>query len=137
MKNAAGKSVVTIMVAIAIVALFLRFTIEKIIRININQNEINAQATLKLISAGLENYAHDHLGSFPADSSVLTQDNPPYLDKDYIARSPVRGYIYSCLRLEPSGYSCSAVPYKCELSGTTKYTVSTGGLFMSEKCDKE
>lgn len=125
------------MVIIAISSLTLRIAIEQIIRINIAQNESNAQTTLKLISAALENYAKDHLGAYPDKSSLLNQDNPRYLDKDYLAESPAKGYDYSCSRLESSGYSCAANPVKCNLTGKMTYTVTTGGLIVSEECIKK
>lgn len=123
-----------IMVAIAICVLVLRFGIEQLIKINIGQNESNASATLKLISAALENYALDHNGTFPVSLSLLTQDNPPYLDKDYISYEYSRGYNFSCARLNLAGYSCSATPLKCKLTGKMIYTVTTGALLISEEC---
>jgi hypothetical protein len=85
----------------------------------------------------LENYAKDHLGTFPGNLSVLTQGTPPYIDKNYIAESPIRGYYYTCSRLEPSGYSCSATPVKCNLTGRVIYTIVTEGLLLSEWCSKK
>ena len=84
-KGTGAKSFVTIMIVIAVSALLLRITVEKLIKINIAQNESNASLTLKLISAALENYAKDNQGIFPAEISVLTKTSPPYLDKDYVA----------------------------------------------------
>jgi len=137
MKNTKARSFVAIMIALAVSSLLLRIAIEKIIKINISQNESNAQTTLKLISTAIENYAQDHLGVFPVNLSVLTQNHPPYLDKDYIAQTPLKGYNYSCPRFEPSGYSCSAIPVKCQLTGKMIYTITTGGLLISEECSKK
>lgn len=136
-ENKRAKSFVAIMIFIGFTALLLRFGIEKIIKINIAQNEAIASLTLKLISAALENYANDHAEVYPVSLSGLTQTKPPYLDKDYVLNSPLRGYIYSCSRLEPSGYSCSAIPVKCNLAGRLIYTVITGGSLISEECSKK
>lgn len=135
--NKKAKSFVVIMISIAIFVLLLRVVILNIIKFNIEQNESSAQSTLKLTAIALENYAKDNQGAFPAKISVLTQSNSKYLDKDYISLSPVQGYNYSCSRLEQSGYNCSAVPVNCNLSGKMNYTVSTGNLFVSEKCGKK
>lgn len=137
MRNNKARSFVTIAIIIAISSLLLRISIEKIIKINIAQNESNAQATLKLISAALESYAKDHLGAYPTNFTLLVQDNPAYLDKDYLADSPLKGYDYNCSRLELSGYSCLASPTRCSLTGRTTYLVSTGGLIISEECSKK
>lgn len=131
-----GKNFVTLMLVIAICALFARFAVEKLININISQNESNAQANLKLISAAIENYAQDNHGSFPADISVLIKSSPAYLDRDYTAGSPIKGYIYQCSRIDVSGYNCSATPVKCKITGTKSFFVSTGGILVSENCNK-
>jgi hypothetical protein len=136
MKNNKAKSFLTIMIIIAISALALRYAIDRIIKFNISQNESNAQGTLKLLSVALENYAKDNKGSYPSDPSILTKSKPAYLDKDYITQSPSKGYNFACARLDASGYSCSASPVMCKLSGTMVYTVTTGGLFVSEECQK-
>jgi len=137
MKNIKGRSFVAIMIIVAVTSLLLRFGIEQLIKINIIQNESVAQATLKLISTALENYAKDNRAAFPSSLSLLVRSNPAYLDQDYISKSPIRGYEYSCSRLEPSGYACSAAPIKCDLSGRAIYTITTGGSLVLEECSKK
>lgn len=137
MESQRGKSFVTIMIVIAILALVLRVAIEGLIQRNMALNQSNAQSTLKLISAAIENYAKNNQGAFPADLTVLTKPSPPYLDRDYVFQSPVKGYIYSCPRLEPSGYNCYATPSKCNLTGKLTYNVTTGGIAVFEECSKK
>ena len=137
MKGNQGKSFITIIITVAVLAFVLRFIVEGIINRNMELNEAAAQDTLKLISAAIENYAKDNQGAYPADILSLTKPSPPYLDKDYIDQPPFRGYDYSCSRLEQSGYSCSAVPAKCGLTGNFNYNVTTGGIFVSEECSKK
>lgn len=134
MHSRKARSFVTIMIVIALSSLLLRVAIEKIMQFNIKQNESYAQATLKLISAALENYSRDHQGVYPSEASGLINNSPAYIDRDYLADSPIRGYEFSCQRLEASGYSCSAVPLNCRVSGLRSYSVSTSGLFISEDC---
>ena len=137
MMNKRAKSFVTIMIVTAITALVLRVVIKQIIKVTITQNESDASATIKLISASLENYAKDNRGVYPAKLSVLAENKPAYLDKDYIKISPLRGYNYDCSRLDSSGYSCSASPVSCGLTGKMIYTVITGGSLISEECSKK
>lgn len=134
MKSQRAKSFISIMLFIAVTAILLRIAIDKIIKITIAQNESHASVTLKFISAALENYAKDNGDAYPAEFSALTREKPPYLDSDYIALSPLKGYNYDCSRLEPLGYICSAAPVRCRLTGNMIYTVSTGSLFISEEC---
>jgi len=134
-KGKKGKSFVAIMVVIALLALFLRVVSEKIIKITSSQNESNAQATLKLISVALENYARDNRGIYPGSISVLVQTKPAFLDRDYVLQSPIKGYSYSCPRLNDSGYNCYARPTRCNLTGKVTFSVTTGSLLVSEECD--
>jgi len=132
-----AKSFVVIMVVIAALAVLLRIAAEQIIKVNIAQNESDAAATLKLIAAALQNYAQANKGLFPDKFEALVKTAPPYLDKDYTELPSLKGYDYICQRLEPLGYSCSAVPAKCGISGNIIYTVSSGGISLSEACDKK
>lgn len=134
--NNRGLSLIVVMISIAVVSLLLRIAIGQIIKINIAQNEADASNTMKLISAALENYAKNHKDAYPSDFSVLVETKPPYLEKDYTNFESVRGYEYSCDRLDSSGYSCSAVPVKCKLSGEKSFTIITGGIVSSEDCRK-
>jgi len=133
--NKTGRSFVVIMLSIALGALLLRVVVEQVIKITIEQNESYAQATVKLISTALENFAKDNKGLFPENITTLTQSQ--YLDKDYPSFSSIRGYVFNCSRLDQLGYSCSAVPVLCNLTGRTNYLISTGGLFIYEKCGKK
>jgi len=135
MKNNRAKSFVTIMVVIAFLAVFLRIAAEKLIDINITQNEANAEDNLKLISAALESFARDHRGAYPATLSELIKTTPPYLDEDYTQQASW-GYDYSCSRLEPAGYNCLAQPVDCKFSGRAVFSVSTGGNLTQEECSR-
>jgi hypothetical protein len=137
MFNRKAKSFVTIMIVIALSALLLRLAIHKLIIFNIEQNQLIAQGNLKLLSTALENFAKDNKGAYPAQISQLTKANPVYLENNYIMDSPLKGYEYDCQRLDPSGYNCQAAPANCRLSGKNIYTVSTGGLIITESCDKK
>lgn len=123
-----------IMVVIALSALTLRIVTEKILTVICTQNEATAQANLKAIAAALDSYARDNQGVYPKSVSLLSQSNPLYLDKDYIAESPIKGYTYNCVRLEASGYNCYAFPSRCKLTGNLAFTVTTGGILISEDC---
>lgn len=136
MKNNRAKSFVTIIVVIAFLAVFLRMAAEKLIDINIAQNESTAEENLKFVSAALESFARDHRGIYPANLSDLTKTNPPYLDKDYTQQSS-SGYNYSCSRLEPAGYACLAQPEDCKFSGRAIFSVSTGAILAREECPKK
>ena len=137
MQGHSGKGFLTFILIIACIALFLRFFIVQIIRINSAQNESDALETLKLISTAIENYSRDHLSVYPESIEMLLRSDPPYIDKDYVSESVVKGYMFNCPRLETTGYSCYAEPVKCQISGTRHFTVTTGGVIVTEECDKK
>lgn len=135
--NTRGKSFLVLMIVIAFTALFLRFAGNQIITLTISQNESNAAGTIKMIGTALENYAVNNNNVFPGSIKALTETDPPYLKSDYVSESPLRGYNYTCSRLEPTGFNCSAVPLKCNLTGKKVFVVSTGNIFVSEDCFKK
>jgi len=137
MPNNKARSFVAIMIVVALVALLLRTAIQKLIIYNIEQNQLLAQVNLKLFSTALENYAKDNKGAYPVNIELLTKNEPPYLERNYLAASMVRGYEYDCQRLDSVGYNCSAAPVNCKLTGKMVYAVSTGGLIIAESCDKK
>jgi Tfp pilus assembly protein PilE len=136
-KDKKGLSLILVMIIIAVSTLLLRIAIEQIVKFNMAQNESNASTNLKLIATALENYAKDSQGFYPAKLVNLVESKAPYLNKNYFSRSSLKGYSYSCMRLEPSSYSCSATPIKCRLSGEKSFTVTTGGILTSEDCRKQ
>ena len=129
-----GRSFIVLMLTIAVVALVLRFGVERLIKVNVSQNESYAHSTIKLISAALENFARDHQGAFPDNFSVLARPQQAYLDKDYASISPLKGYNYQCPRLDPTGYNCFALPATCKITGEKVFNISTGGLLVLEDC---
>lgn len=125
------------MMVIAFSALLLRMVIHRIIIYNIQENQLLAQVNLKLLSTAMENYAKDNQNAYPLNIDLLTKHDPVYLEKNYLEATSVRGYEYDCQRLDAVGYNCSASPVNCKLTGKMVYSVSTGGIIMSESCDRK
>ena len=137
MLDVKARSFLTVIIIIAFIALFLRFFSVEVIKWTIDQNEANAQESLKLVSTALELYAKDHMGLYHQNLNALVQSKPVYINKEFIEEPNKRkGYIYSCSRLEPSSYSCSASPSICGLTGKKIFTVTTGGSLVNEECMK-
>jgi len=138
MLNTNARSFLAIIIITAFAALFLRFSSVQLIKWTIDQNEANAQESLKLVSTALELYAKDHMGMYPQALNALTQSKQAYINKEYIAEPGKRkGYLFSCSRLEQSGYSCSEGPVVCGLTGKKIFSVTTGGSLIIEECSKD
>ncbi len=135
MKNSRGMSLVILMIIIAFVALVSRIAIKQIITFTISWNEANAQEALKVISIALENFAKDHNNAYPLKIDSLSQGTPPYLNRDYFTGSYIKGYNYVCPALDAGGYSCIASPTNCHLTGETIFTINTGSVIASQKCE--
>ena len=137
MGNTRARSFVVIMIVVSLAALILRIAIVQFVNFSIIQNEASAQGTLKLITTAIENYAKDHLGVFPISLEALTQSSPAYIEKEYISLAYQKGYNFNCLRLEASGYTCSASPVRCNLSGRKNYIITTGQVMAAEDCGQK
>lgn len=137
MLNRKARSFVVIMIVVALVALFLRIAIVQYVNFRIAQNEASAEQILKLLSTAIENYAKDHLGVFPTSLEALTQTSPAYIEKEYISPAYQKGYNFNCLRLETSGYTCSASPASCNSSGRKNFIITTGQVITAEECGKK
>ena len=137
MSSRKARSFVTIMIVVALSALLLRLGVNRLIIFNIEQNQLLAQGNLKLLSTALENFAKENKGEYPTQIAQLIQTNPAYLEKNYILDSPLKGYEYDCQRLDPTGYNCQAQPVKCQFTGKKIFSISTGGLTITEDCEKD
>jgi prepilin-type N-terminal cleavage/methylation domain-containing protein len=128
-----GFTLVEVMIVVAIIALLAAIAIPNLLRARVNANEANAQATLRTISTAAESYASANDGNYPANIAALTGATPPYLNEDYTAAAS-QGYSFACGTMAASGYSCTATPVTCGTTGTTTYTITTGGVLTSAAC---
>ena len=128
-------TLVEVLITISVVVLLTTISMPGIIRERISVNEESARAALKEISTALETYAEKNL-HYPANFSDLVNASPAYLNYNYIAGSPVKGYNFTCQSLDAGGYSCSATPQRCGLTGLKIYTITTGGM-LNEGVDCE
>ncbi len=128
-----GFTLVEIMIVVAIVALLAAISVPGLLRARVTANESHAQATLRAITDGNETYAAANNGSYADSIAALTGTTPPYLSEDYTAT--VRyGYNFACDAMSFTGYSCTAVPATCNLTGNRNFTITTGAVFTSSDC---
>ena len=123
MKKKRGFTLVEIMVVVGIIALLAAVAIPNLLRAKVSANQASARSTLKAISTSLENYSVIN-SVYPTDTSGLLGASPPYLNVDYFSGTH-SGYTFSA-NLASYAYTITATPVNAN-SGTTSYTVTTGG----------
>lgn len=124
-------TLVEIMIVVAIIALLAAIAIPNLLRAKLNANDALAKATVRAISTASESYATANNGNYPVDETSLTSASPAYLNSTYCART-VSGYVYTCTFSGPGTYTVSATPVTVSTTGTTTYTVTTGGVLTPQ-----
>jgi len=123
-----GFTLVEIMIVVAIIALLAAIAIPNLLRARMTSNDALAKATLRAMSTAAESYGTATNGNYPSAESSLTGATPPFLNKAYCANSPVSGYNYSCATMSSTGYTITATPVATGSTGSTVYTITTGGV---------
>ena len=121
-----GFTLVEIMIVVAIIALLAAIAIPNLMRAKISANDAMAKGTLRTLSTAAETFATTNSGNYPTDVTSLTGATPAYINKDYCGQT-ISGYTYNCT-FAAGSYSFVAVPATVGQSGTTTYTITTGGI---------
>ena len=122
-----GFTLVEIMIVVAIIALLAAIAIPNLLRAKLNANDALAKSTIRAISTSSESYATANMGNYPLDITSLTGASPAYLNNTAYCDSTLSGYFYTCT-FTVSTYTIQATPVTVGTTGSTTFTISTGGV---------
>lgn len=120
-----GFTLVEVMIVVSVIALLTAIAIPNVLKMRLTANDVAAQATLKTISTAFESFLTAN-GVYPPSKDELLTVDPPYLSRDYFVGT-YSGFTYGPT-FDAAGYAVAAVPVTIGKTGTTTYTITTGGV---------
>jgi prepilin-type N-terminal cleavage/methylation domain-containing protein len=127
MNKIKGFTLMELMIVIIIIMILILIVTPYYLKSRILANDNFAKSTLVTLSKGTQVFASTR-GYYPSDITSLTGATPPILPEDYCGAT-ASGYIFTCT-FGADSYSFQATPIVIDKSGTTTFTITTGGVLI-------
>ena len=121
-----GFTLVEIMIVVAVIALLAAIAMPGFLRSKMLANDTLARATLKTLAVASETFANN-TANYPTTVADLTGAAPPYIVMADPCGSAILGFTYTCAMVA-GGYTFTATPTTVGRSGSTIFTITTGGV---------
>jgi len=118
------------MIVVAIIAVLAAIAIPNLLRAKVSANDALAQSTLRAMSTAAETYGTANNGNYPANISALVNATPAYLNTNYCDGTARSGFNFLCTGMGSGFYTFTANAVTIGTTGTTNFSIGTGGVFQ-------
>jgi len=122
-------TLIELMIVVMVIVIMAAIAIPNAIRARVSANDAVTQATLKSISTAMESF-YVASSAYPASTDDLVNTTPPYMNRNYFVGTHA-GFTYSAVLDSVTGYTITAAPISIGQTGTTNFTITTGGIFQN------
>jgi len=119
-------TLIEITIVVAVIVLLVAIVIPNLLKTRMSANDSLAKARLGELSTAAESYRAAHEGVYPESFSSLTEGNPAFVNSAYCNKT-LSGFTFACT-FSTGNYTFTATPITVGASGTTTYTILTGGV---------
>lgn len=123
----AGFTLIEMMIVLVIIAIVAAIAVPNLLRSRIQSNEATTIQNLRAIISAQTAY-HAANGEFADSLEALANDEPPFLDHDFL-QEPLSGYLYTFGEEEDrSNYLLNADPAHPGTSGIRRFFADGSGV---------